>query len=65
MAKSKTSRPAATNVGARTDVRLTAVIRAIQEYPKETCGAPRVHAELVFGQGMHVARKVDELAAMR
>ena len=42
MAKSKTSKPAATNVGART---------------KGTYGAPRVHAELVFGQGMHVARK--------
>ena len=41
----------------RTDVRLTAVIRAIHEYSKGTYGAPRVHAELVLGQGLHVARK--------
>jgi putative transposase len=41
----------------RMDVRLTAVIRAIHEYSKGTYGAPRVHAELVLGQGMHVARK--------
>jgi transposase InsO family protein len=42
---------------ARTDVRLTAVIRAIHECSKGTYGSPRVHAELVLGQGMHVARK--------
>jgi len=42
---------------ARTDVRLTAVIRAIHECSKGTYGSPRVHAELVLGEGMHVARK--------
>ena len=42
---------------ARTDVRLTAIIRAVHEYSKGTYGAPRIHAELVLGQGMHVARK--------
>lgn len=42
---------------ARMDVRLTAVIRAVHECSKGTYGAPRVHAELVLGQGMHVARK--------
>ena len=45
------------SVHARTDVRLTAVIRAVHEYSHGTYGAPRVHAELVLGQGMHVARK--------
>jgi putative transposase len=45
------------SVHTRTDVRLTAVIRAIHEYSHATYGAPRVHAELVLGQGMHVARK--------
>ncbi len=44
------------SVHARTDVRLTAMIRAIHEYSHATSGAPRVHAELVLGQGMHVAR---------
>ena len=42
---------------ARMDVRLTAVIRAVHECSKRTYGAPRMHAELVLGQGMHVARK--------
>lgn len=42
---------------ARMDVRLTAVIRAVHEYSRGTYGAPRVHAELVFGQGRHVSRK--------
>lgn len=45
------------SVHARTDVRLTAVIRAIHEYSHGTYGAPRVHAELVLGQGIHVTRK--------
>lgn len=38
----------AMSVHARTDVRLTAVIRAIHEYSHGTYGAPRVHAELVW-----------------
>jgi len=48
-------RPMSTH--ARMDVRLTAVIRAVHECSKRTYGAPRMHAELVLGQGMHVARK--------
>lgn len=41
----------------RADVRLTARIRAIHEYSRGTYGAPRVHAELLQGLGVHVSRK--------
>jgi len=41
----------------RTDVCLTALIRAIHESSHCTYGAPRIHAELRYGYGVHVARK--------
>jgi putative transposase len=41
----------------RADVRLTARIRAIHEYSHGTYGAPRIHAELLQGLGVHVGRK--------
>jgi transposase InsO family protein len=42
---------------ARADVRLSARIRAIHEYSRGTYGAPRIHAELLQGLGMHISRK--------
>jgi len=42
---------------ARADVCLTALIRAIHESSHCTYGAPRIHAELHHGYGVHVARK--------
>lgn len=39
------------------DVRLTAMIRAIHERSHQTYGAPRVHAELREDYGVHVGRK--------
>lgn len=42
---------------AREDIELTALIQGIHEYSHGTYGAPRVHAELQQGYGVHIARK--------
>jgi putative transposase len=42
---------------ARSDVQLSALIRAIHGRSHGTYGAPRVHVELREGYGMHVSRK--------
>jgi putative transposase len=42
---------------ARADARLTRMIRVIHAYSHETYGAPRVHAELREGYGLHVGGK--------
>jgi putative transposase len=42
---------------AREDERLTARIREIHAENRKVYGAPRVHAELIFGDGEHVGRK--------
>lgn len=41
----------------REDIELTALIQGIHEYSHGAYGAPRVHAELQQGYGVHIARK--------
>jgi putative transposase len=42
---------------ARKDAALTERIRAVHQRSRGTYGAPRIHAELRLGHGIHVGRK--------